>query len=665
MLLKIFILIAVAFWGFGTFSPRNLYGQNENEEEHYFILNTETGEFLEISRTSEAIDSLLSLGNEMRNRNSRISYHAAREALVLSQEIGYWEGLAGAYNLAGIKYLDFGEYEYAMDHFLKAIEIQEQLDNEEAITGLLNNIALVHIEEENYDKAAEYLLAGVQKREALGQQEQAAIAINNLGVLYRRQGIYDEAMIYFRQAEKLSLETDPPDSVLHMIATLNIGNTYRNQGELNQAVGYMEKAKEYFERKNYQISQIVTNLVMGELYRDRQEFDEALQYAYASLELAQNETQRERIKDAHELIAKIHEDLGSYQEAYFHFQMYHELSDTLLNLQRSNQINEMQVRFEVDQKNREIELLNKEYALQEAEIAQQVMLKRFLLAGMFSLLVIVSLLFYTNRERKKNNRLLKKRRKEIEIRNKQLAQLNKEKDEFLSIAAHDLRNPLSAVKSVAELIEMEENPDKDLLKDYTNLIQMSADRMLNLINNLLNIQSINEGVDLNITERIDVKESLQQSLRHFGHSADAKNIQLVTRYHHQNEFTEGNTNNLIRVFDNLISNAVKYSPHNTVVNIRTGIVNDKIRISIHDEGPGIPAEDQKKLFGRFTRLSNRPTGNESSTGLGLYIAKKLTTSMNGSIWCESKPGKGTVFYVEFPSAGKKNREEVKSAAGTK
>ena len=105
---------------------------------------------------------------------------------------------------------------------------------------------------------------------------------------------------------------------------------------------------------------------------------------------------------------------------------------------------------------------------------------------------------------------------------------------------------------------------------------------------------------------------------------------------------------LRQILDNLISNAVKFSPFSKKIYFKMHGDGEKITFSIKDEGPGLTEDDKLKLFGKFNRLSAQPTGDENSTGLGLSIAKKLTEAMNGKIRCESEAGQGAEFIVEFP-----------------
>ena len=108
-------------------------------------------------------------------------------------------------------------------------------------------------------------------------------------------------------------------------------------------------------------------------------------------------------------------------------------------------------------------------------------------------------------------------------------------------------------------------------------------------------------------------------------------------------------NATMQILDNLISNAVKFSPHKSTVQVKVSVTNGYVGIGIKDQGPGLSAEDQKKLFGKFTRLSAQPTGGESSTGLGLSIVKKLAEAMAGTVICHSVLGEGATFTLRLPA----------------
>jgi signal transduction histidine kinase len=111
-----------------------------------------------------------------------------------------------------------------------------------------------------------------------------------------------------------------------------------------------------------------------------------------------------------------------------------------------------------------------------------------------------------------------------------------------------------------------------------------------------------------------------------------------------------NTDSITQILDNLISNALKYTAHNTEVLITIRKTNGVVRCAIKDKGEGLTEADKIKLFGKFMQLSAQPTGGEQSSGLGLFIVKKLVDAMNGKVWCESEKGHGATFFIEFAAA---------------
>ena len=619
-------------------------------DNQYHIFDMDTGEVLKVSKTEAAVDSLIVKSSELRGKDTRGSFQSARQAFIISQDLNYQNGLARSHNLLGINYFDFGDYERAVNHYFSAIKIEEALDNDDRIASILNNFALVYAEQGNYDMTAYYLMESIEKRKSIGQTSEAFTSTNNLGVLHRRQGEYDKALDYFYMTAKGSLEEEP-DSNLYMTATLNIGNTYRNQGEFEKALPYLVKAADYFENNSQRLNQVYVNLFLSNLYRDKMELETALKHALTSIELAQVERHREGLKDAHQLAAEIYELNGDFRKAHAHFQTFHQITDTLNNSERVQRINELQIRFDVEQKDKEIELLNRESDLKQAELARQDLLKNFLLAGVLFLIVITVLLTHMNRTKKRNNLSLRESREEIKEQNLQLNRLNREKDEFLNMAVHDLRNPLSSIIMITDLIREEDNISDSELNEYSNLIHISAEKMISLVNNLLDIQNKSA---LTANEELNIVEILKHSVENFKKTATRKNINLKCAIKDDPILVYGHSNNLVRIFDNLISNSLKYSPFNTTVNISVVTYSEHVRVTFKDEGPGISKDEQRNLFRQFGTTSNKPTGNEGSVGLGLYIVKKFTKAMNGNVWCKSEPGMGAEFIFELPLAEKTN-----------
>lgn len=245
---------------------------------------------------------------------------------------------------------------------------------------------------------------------------------------------------------------------------------------------------------------------------------------------------------------------------------------------------------------------------------------------------------------------VEEQRLEMETLNRSLRELNDEKNEFLGIVAHDLKNPLSNISMLAKLLHREAatlSPTE--VKEFSGDIQMASERMFDLITNLLDINAIeNKAVRLTPIP-FDLTEVAQYVASDYRGRAEAKQISIHFEIPPENTMVFADKSSTIQILDNLVSNAIKYSPFGKSVYLRLRKQDNAVLVEVQDEGQGLTDEDKRKLFGKFARLSAQPTGGEHSTGLGLSIAKKLAIAMNGDIWCESEFGNGAKFVVKLPA----------------
>jgi signal transduction histidine kinase/ligand-binding sensor domain-containing protein len=246
-----------------------------------------------------------------------------------------------------------------------------------------------------------------------------------------------------------------------------------------------------------------------------------------------------------------------------------------------------------------------------------------------------------------SNTQLQTLNQDLEHRNEELASLNAEKNEFLGIVSHDLKNPIGAIQGLSGLIESGDLDPEQIQKIATQ-INRSSERMLDLVKNLLDVNRLESGGMTLHGIAFDVAPLVEATRDQYLEAAAAKNITVHFSNEADNSTLIADEQAMMQVLDNLVSNAIKYSPHGKNVYVRLKASNERVRVEIQDEGPGISEEDMKKLFGKFARLSARPTGGEHSTGLGLSIVKKMVEAMNGRVWCESELGKGATFIVELP-----------------
>lgn len=267
-------------------------------------------------------------------------------------------------------------------------------------------------------------------------------------------------------------------------------------------------------------------------------------------------------------------------------------------------------------------------------------------AGYLALIVFMFLLgaiFESGRERAFAK--MSEANAKLATSNDQLARLNQEKNEFLGIAAHDLKNPLTVIIGSAELLKMNLPPEK-ANKMASNIVG-AGQRMFQLIKDLLDANAIEQGKFTSNIEKCDLRKVASECAANNQTHATRKEIVICTEAGAP-VWGRADRNATMQILDNLISNAVKFSPHKSTVFVAVRQENGHVGISITDQGPGLSAADQTKLFGKFTRLTAQPTGGESSTGLGLSIVKKLAEAMAGTVTCQSVLGQGATFTLRLP-----------------
>lgn len=240
---------------------------------------------------------------------------------------------------------------------------------------------------------------------------------------------------------------------------------------------------------------------------------------------------------------------------------------------------------------------------------------------------------------------------ELTEQKQQLMDLDKEKNDILGIVAHDLKNPIMNIKMLADILIHPDKVTQEDISEFSNDILTTSNRMFEMVTNLLDMNRLQSGhIKVSPTD-FDICQTLDAIYESYSNRASEKNIKVNISGLDEHLFVFADKDLIFQAIDNIVSNALKYSPYDKNIWISVEISKPTlktIRVAVRDEGPGLSEDDLKKLFGKFARLSARPTGGEHSTGLGLSIVKKLVEAMNGKVWCESELGKGATFFVEVP-----------------
>jgi signal transduction histidine kinase len=252
------------------------------------------------------------------------------------------------------------------------------------------------------------------------------------------------------------------------------------------------------------------------------------------------------------------------------------------------------------------------------------------------------------KERSETARAEAERERSEAERQQEIAQeADRLKSELVSIAAHDLKTPLQSIIGYGELLV--EQPGGPSARDYASHCVRAAGRMLDIVHKMLQSDAI-EGGHLTPARHVVDLGRLGLSTTGILQPQAAAKKQRIHAATEEGCLVEGDEDWLRQVLENLLGNAIKYSPEKRSIWLAVRKDQGNVRLEIKDEGPGLTDEDKARLFGRFQRLSARPTGGESSTGLGLSIVKQLVERHGGRVFAESEGrGHGTTFVAELPA----------------
>jgi signal transduction histidine kinase len=261
--------------------------------------------------------------------------------------------------------------------------------------------------------------------------------------------------------------------------------------------------------------------------------------------------------------------------------------------------------------------------------------------------LVVVLVWY----REAGERRMFGQREQVRELNAELARLNAEKNEFMAIASHDLRAPLASVRGLAGQLRDGQMGEPATQQRALGAIHELAVRMLGLVDDYLGAHAVETGALPMRKERLDLQEVIAQAAER--HAPVAKNKgQCVKVIAGPSVHAQADAGMLAQVLDNFVGNAMKFSPRGVSVQLGLAVAEDGsvARIEVTDEGPGIAAEEQENLFKKFSRTGTKPTGGETSFGLGLAVTKRLAEAMGGKVGCDSAAGAGATFWIELPVA---------------
>ena len=237
----------------------------------------------------------------------------------------------------------------------------------------------------------------------------------------------------------------------------------------------------------------------------------------------------------------------------------------------------------------------------------------------------------------------------LRVQNNHIEKLNEEKNDLMSIVAHDLKNPLTQIQGLVSILELSNNELNQEQRDLIEKIKAVTDNQHKQITGFLDSTSFEDSFEESTFEKVRVRQVLETVLDEMLAQAIAKGIRLsYIKDAERNLTIKGRKDWLHKVISNLISNAIKFSNSATEISIEVKSKESQVMILVKDQGQGFNKEELKHIFKKNKTLSATPTANESSSGVGLYIVKKYVSQMHGTVSVESEEGKGSTFFIALP-----------------
>ena len=557
----------------------------------------------------------------------------------LSERIHFNNGIVYAKRLMGFYFENKAEYEKAIDYYMQALDQSKRTHNEDMESSLLTDLAAVYTENLKQPvKAKEIYLACVDLNRKRNDTSLLIATYTNLAAIYNRLGDYDSSLLFLQEGIRIAGASgkDQTDDLTYLYN--NLGNTFFLKKQYSRALPYFTgNYRKHIEQKDT-ASIWLDALNIADTYIEEYLFDSAFVFANLSMKLADKLQSPSKQADSYSVLSKYYQRKGDFRNAYEYQKKWYSMDTALVNGETYRSIAELQEKY----KSRERE---NERLLLQAEIDRQRFHNRIFAVLAISLLVAAFLIAIAFIVKRNANHLLKKNNDLILKQNTKLAELNQEKNSLISIVSHDLHTPFSTIGMWAQLLEGDlPNLSEDGQKAVHKIKQSTLDGE-KLIQHILSVEKGQEQNDPIQLETVDLNSVCNDVMEVFSQAAAKKNIKIHLQALPGTIQVLSDRRLLKRICENLISNALKYTPPGRQVFLNLEEKETAVMLQVADEGVGISNEELPSVFSRYGKISSRPTNGEASTGLGLSIVKRLVDELNGRITCESQLGKGTVFTV--------------------
>ncbi len=623
----------------------------------------------------DLIDIYIELSSEYLKQNVDTSLLYAEEAMHLADSLAYRLAFLQSKLNIGKGLLMKGNSDSTSTHLHDILESDYEVSDSSLIAEIYYLQGNIEEKRNNKDMASAKYFRALGMAERNNNPQIQADVYNSLGTLTMGAGDMPKAIEYLTFALSIGEASDLPMVVIRQLINLSIcyddtdikasyldraiplaqehnhtralsfayvskAHLHEVKNEWPQAIEFLEKAYQIALQTGDLVKQKQVLLELGKAYVVIKSYDKAIEVLQKNLDadsigiLARNDIA------VYELLSEIYVNKNQFQTAYDHLVNAYDLREINYRQNIEDNLEEANARYETERKDAEI-------ARQILEIEKKDNTRNRIMGGSAFIVLFLGSSFLYSFERQKRKKkeaelMLVEKKKEAE----KLKELDELKTQFFTNVSHEFRTPLTLI--LGPLSDVKDKIKNHAVQESIQLAHSNAGRLLNMVNEVLDLSKLESGQMNAQYSKVPIKSCLQRIIHTFDSLARMRNITINFDADLKNIVVQTDVNKVEKILNNLISNAIKYSHNDSVINIRATLNDERLEVSVTDQGKGIDPTEVDKIFNRFYQSNIVMAVEGGGTGIGLALSRELAELLDGNLTVESKLGQGSTFTLNIP-----------------
>ncbi|MEM1319354.1 MAG: tetratricopeptide repeat protein [Bacteroidota bacterium] len=587
-------------------------------------------------------------------------------------------------------YQNLGDFVMAFDYQLKALELNEALKDTMGIARAHYGFGTIFFYQESYTQAIDYYRNAKTFYQVMNDQQGLYNCLGAIGSTYERLGKNALSLKYNLESLEAARGMNYEFGIAY--STHNIGSNYFISGKYEEALKHLNEALVYKKKLKDVWGQIGTYRALADCYIQYGKPQKALPLLEEGLSIAEELDSKTRIIEMYKYFALAHKAMGNYKTSLDYMMKYTEIKDDIFSETALREMGERRSKYEIQKREEEINELKVAKELLEKEQQIEGLYNSILIGAAIFLLVLLRLMYsrysfhresnrlleeknaqikrqndqledankkqlMTNLLLEEKNQLMEKQNDQINLQNEKLESSNEDLKQFAYVASHDLKEPLRMINAYTSLLKKRYASSFDEnAHEFMGYIVDAVNRMDTLLTDLLTYSRVNTREEAH--NWMDSRELVEICIANLRHPIESKGAQV----HVAEDLpkVKVNKSQMLQLFQNLISNAVKFTKdEKPEVFIRCKRKDDHFIFEVKDNGIGMAPENKEKVFEVFRRLHSR--AEYEGSGIGLATCKKIVEKHRGKIWVESELDEGSSFFFSIPAAKEDSSEEQVNA----